>query len=178
MLRASLNWRKMSKTLEIVFDCCVVSNFALSGSLPLLKRLYGGSAFITDFISAEIWRGVQSGHAGLAGIQEALRLGWLKEISLSRTEEKALFQSLSVSLGLGEASSIALAKARRLLFACDDRSARREAGLLGVKLTGTIGILRKAVRKRAISLKEGDSILAEMIAHGFHSPARSLKEIA
>jgi predicted nucleic acid-binding protein len=168
----------MSKTLKIVFDCCVVSNFALSGSLPVLKRQHGGSAFITDFVSAEIWRGIQAGHANLAGIQEALRHGWLREISLSRAKEKALFQSLSVSLGLGEASSIALAKSRRLLFACDDRAARREAGILGVKLTGTVGILRTAVRKRAIGLKEGDSILAKMIAHGFHSPVRSLKEIA
>jgi len=167
----------MSKTLEIVFDCCVVSNFALSESLPVLKRLHGGSAFITDFVSAEIWRGVQSGHAGLAGIQEALRHGWLKEISLSRTEEKALFQPMSVSLGLGEASSIALAKARRLLFACDDRAARREAGILGVKLTGTLGILRKATQKRTISQKEGDTILAKMISRGFHSPVRSLKEM-
>ena len=167
----------MPKTPDIVFDCCVVSNFALSGSMFVLKRLCDGSAFITDFVSAEIWRGIQAGHAALSGIQEAIHMGWLKEISLSRAKEKALFQSLSVSLGLGEASSIALARARRFIFACDDRAARREAGLLGVKLTGTVGILRKARQKRAISQKEGDRILAKMIASGFHSPVRSLKDI-
>lgn len=167
----------MSKTLDIVFDCCVVSNFELSGSMIVLKRLYGGSAFITDFVSVEIWRGIQAGHAALSGIQEAIRIGWLKEISLSRAKEKALFQSLSVSLGLGEASSISLAGARRFIFACDDRAARREAGLLSVKLTGTVGILRKARQKGAISQKEGDTILAKMIASGFHSPVSSLKEI-
>jgi len=143
----------------------------------VLKRLYGGSAFITDFVAVEIWRGIQAGHAALNVIQEAIRIGWLKEISLSRAKEKALFQSLSVSLGLGEASSIALAGARRFIFACDDRAARREAGLLGVKLTGTVGILRKASQKRTITQKEGDTILAKMIASGFHSPVRSLKEI-
>jgi len=166
----------MSKTPDIVFDCCVVSNFALSGSLFVLERSYGGSAFVTDFVSAEIWHGIQAGHAALNGIQEAMRIGWLKELSLSRPKEKALFQPLSISLGLGEASSIALARARRIIFACDDRPARREAGLLGVKLTGTVGILRKARQKGAISQKEGDTILAKMIASGFHSPVRSLKE--
>jgi len=143
----------------------------------VLKRLYGGSAFITDFVSAEIWRGIQAGYAALNEIPEAIRIGWLKEIALSREREKNLFQSLSVSIGLGEASSIALAKARRLIFACDDRAARREAGLLEVKLAGTVGILRKAWQKRTISQKEGDTILANMIASGFHSPVRSLKFI-
>jgi len=80
-------------------------------------------------------------------------------------------------IGLGEASSIAIAKARGFFFACDDRTARREAGLLGVKLTGTFGILKKAVRNRIIRLKEGNLILAEMIEKGFYSSVSSLREI-
>ncbi|HUU36583.1 MAG TPA: DUF3368 domain-containing protein [Candidatus Desulfaltia sp.] len=162
---------------EIVFDCCILSNFALSDSLFILKTLYGGSACLTDFVSAEIVRGIQSGHGGLSRIEDALVKGWLKEISASGKEEKVLWQSLSVSLGLGEASSIAVAKTRGFLFACDDRAARREAGLLGVKLTGTLGILKKAVRSRVISLKSADCLLAEMKDQGFYSPVNSLKEL-
>ena len=113
----------------------------------------------------------------MAKIQDSLREGWLKEVVLSTKEEKSLYEMLSVSLGLGEASSIAIAKARGFLFACDDRTARREAGLLGVKLTGTFGILKKAVRNRIIRLKEGNLILADMIAKGFYSSVSSLREI-
>lgn len=162
---------------EIVFDCCVLSNFAFSRSLFILKSLYGNSAHITDFVSAEIMRGIQSGHSHLSLIQEAFGEGWLKENALRKKKEKPLFQSLSVSLGLGEASSIAVAKARGFLLACDDKTARREADFLGIKLTGTIGILKKAVRVKVIGLKDGDRILAEMKAHGYYSSVESLKEI-
>lgn len=95
---------------EIIFDCCVISNFALSGSLDVIKVMYGNAAFITNFVSVEIMRGIQIGHANLKLIQEALKSGWLREKELKASEEKALFESLSVSLGLGEASCIAVAK--------------------------------------------------------------------
>jgi len=162
---------------EVIFDCCVVSNFALSGSLFVIKAMYGNTAFITNFVFVEIMRGIQRGRANLKPIQEALKNDWLKETELKANEEKALFESLSVSLGLGEASSIALAKTRGLRFACDDRAARREASLLGIKLTGTLGILKKAIKRKIINLKKADLILRAMIQHGFRSPVKSLKEI-
>lgn len=168
---------EIQKTPEIILDCCVLSNFALSGSLAIIKSLYENAASITDFVSAEIMRGIQKGHADLEKNQEALRDGWLKETTLESKEEKDLFRSISVPLGLGEASSIAVAKVRGFVFACDDRTARREAQLMRIKLTGTLGILNKAVRMKVITLKNGDLILKRMTEHGFHSPVRSLKEI-
>jgi len=163
--------------LDIIFDCCCISNFALSDSLFVLEKLYSQSAYITNFVSAEVLKGIQQGHIDLVKLHEALRKGWLKEVVLSSNKEKSLYETLSVSLGLGEASSIAAAKSRGYIFACDDRAARREAGLLDVKLTGTIGILKKAVKHRTISLREGNRILAKMTEAGFYSPVKSLKEI-
>jgi predicted nucleic acid-binding protein len=80
-------------------------------------------------------------------------------------------------MGVGESSSIAVAKTRSFVFACDDRVARREAIFLGVRLTGTIGILIKAVRKKIINQKQADELLKLMIAHGFYSPINSIKEV-
>lgn len=162
---------------EIIFDCCCISNFALSDSLFVLENLYRKSAYITNFVSAEILRGIQQGHKDLIKIHEALREGWLKEAVLRSGKEKSLYETLSVSLGHGEASSIAVAKSRRFVFACDDRAARREAGLLDVKLTGTLGILTKALNHKTIDLNSGNRILIKMIEKGFYSPAKSLKEI-
>jgi predicted nucleic acid-binding protein len=156
---------------EIIFDCCCISNFALSDSLFILKKIYSHSAFITSFVSAAIMKGIQQGHKDLAKVQEALREGWLKDIVLRSKKEKSLYETLAISLGLGEASSIAAAKSRGYVFACDDRTARREAGLLDVKLTGTVGILKKAVRQGTISLNEGNRILGKMIETGFYSPS-------
>ena len=161
---------------EIVFDCCVISNFALSGSLSLLKRMFSGTSYITNFVSAEISRGMQGGHIELVSVKEALKTGWLKEIALEKEEEKALLDKLSISLGFGEASSIAIAKMRGYLFASDDKAARREAYHLGIALTGTIGILAKAVKKKIVNAKTADSYLKGMKTHGFYSPITSIKE--
>ncbi len=161
---------------DIIFDNCILSNFALSDSLNIIQTLYANTSYITDFVSAENIRGILKGYSGLVRIKEAVRERWLKETTLKGKEEKVLFESLSVSLGFGEASSIAVAKTRGYVFACDDKIARREASLLGVKLTGTIGILIKAVRKKAINSKKADQILSRMIYHGFYSPVSSIKD--
>lgn len=162
---------------EIIFDCCVLSNFALSDSLHIIKRLYSDSSYVTNFVVAENLRGILSGHNKLASVNENIKNGWIKETALKGEKEKALFETLSVSLGFGEASSIAVAKMRGYVFACDDRAARREADLLDVKLTGTIGIIIKALKKKVISSKEADVILNQMIASGFYSPISSIKDL-
>ena len=146
----------MSPMPDVVFDCCVISNFGLSGSLSVLQRMFSGKACITNFVSAEISRGMQSGHRKLASIKEALEDGWLKEIALETKEEKTLLETLSISL---------------------DKVARREARLLEIKLTGTIGILTNAVNKKIIDTSATDAALKKMIALGFYSPITSICEI-
>ncbi len=159
---------------EIIFDNCVLSNFALSDSLNIIKRLYANRSFITDFVMAENIKGILKGYKELSKIKEAIKNGWLKEVTLKTVEEKTFFEGLSVSLGFGEASSIAVAKARSFVFACDDKAARKEAVLFGVRLTGTVGILIKAVRKRIIDRDKANEILHRMIIHGFYSPVNSI----
>ena len=162
---------------DIIFDCCVLSNFALSDSLHVIEKLYANSSYVTSFVAAENLRGILGGHKKLVIVNEALKEGWLKDIALRGEKEKALFELLSVSLGFGEASSIAVAKARGYIFACDDRVARKEADLQHVRLTGTIGLLIKAVKKKVINSHEADVILNQMIANGFYSPVKSIKDI-
>jgi len=173
-------WKRPLRTLQmpnVVFDNCVLSNFALTEALFIVKRLYAGSAFITDFVYAENTRGILRGYQGLSAIREAIKAGWIKELSLESGHERTLFEMLSVSLGCGEASSIVIAKERGYVFACDDRTARREASLLGVKLTGTLGILVKSIKRKIISSPKGDEIMQKMIANGFYSPVKSVKEL-
>lgn len=92
-------------------------------------------------------------------------------------EEKASFETLTYSLGLGEASCLAVAKFRGLVFACDDLLARREAVENGIVLAGTLGILKKTVGLKTVSLIEADRLLAKMRKSGFFSPVKSLREI-
>ena len=162
---------------EIVFDTCVLSNFALAGALGIPERLYRDRAHITDFVAAKILRGIQAGHARLGAIPKAVQAGWLKELGLRTGKERELFKTLSVSLGLGEALSIAVAKRRGFRFASDDRVARAAAARLGVPLTGTLGVLVKAVRAGVCDLSTADAYLLKMIESGFFSPVRSLGKL-
>jgi predicted nucleic acid-binding protein len=162
---------------ETVFDCCVVSNFALAGALGVLEELFRDRAFITDFVAAEVLRGIQAGHLRLEAVLAAERHGWLRPTGLKTSRERRLFGSLSRSLGLGEASSLAVAKGRGFVFASDDRMARAEGAALAIPLTGTLGILVKAVRAGACDLRAADGYLGKMIKAGFFSPTGSLREI-
>lgn len=163
--------------LEVVFDACVLSNFALGGAMGVLEKLYGGRAFVPEFVVVEVLRGVQSGNAALAAVPEATKGGWLKEAGPMSREEKELFETLSRSLGLGEAAGLALAAKRGWLFASDDRLARTEAARLGIRLTGTVGLLAKAVRSGVCDLGAADACLGKMIEAGFYSPVRSVHEV-
>lgn len=162
---------------EVVFDACVLSNFALSDSFHIIRTLYKGAAFMTPFVNAEITKGIQARHELLREVKSAVKLGLIKEISLAGAEENSLFESLSRCLGSGEASSIAVAKRRGLTFASDDKVARREAARLGVKLTGTLRILKKAVLMKILTAKEADGILEKMTASGFYTPFKSIREV-
>jgi len=163
---------------EVVFDTCVISNFALAGAFGIPESLYRNKARITNFVAAEILRGIQAGHARVGAIPKAVQAGWLKETGLRPGKEKELFETLSVSRGLGEASSLAVAKSRGFIFASDDRAARAEAARLGVSLTGTVGILLKAVRGSICDLRTAEEYLNKMIQAGFFSPVRSVRETA
>ena len=50
---------------EIIFDCCVLSNFALSDSLHIIKKIYANSSYVTIFVIAENLRGILRRHSRL-----------------------------------------------------------------------------------------------------------------
>lgn len=163
--------------LETVFDCCVISNFALARAISTLEAVFKNKAIITDFVSAEVLRGIQAGHSRLERIPKTVGAGWLRETGLRTSEERRLCGALSRSLGLGEASSIAVAKSRGFVLASDDRAARAEATALGVPLTGTLGILVTATRTGLCSLRTADAYLGRMVEAGFFSPVGSVREV-
>ncbi len=162
---------------EIIFDCCVLSNFALTDTLWIIEKSYSAKAYLTDLVKVEVIRGIQNRHEKLEAINIAVNSGWIKEVFVKKKSEKQLFEKLSVSLGSGEASSITVAKSRGIVFASDDKAARNEAALLDVSLTGTLGILLKASKKKIISLQQGNQILKAMIRNGFYCPTKSLSDI-
>lgn len=155
---------------DVIFDTTVISNFAKAGQLELLRSMYPANACCSGFVVAEVLRGFRQGHADLEPLVTLLSAGWPRQEDLATPDERQLYASISVSLGDGESSCLALAARRGYVFACDDRLARSEAVRMGIPLTGTVGILIKAVRIGSIDLKKANKVLQRMVAAGFYAP--------
>ncbi|MBC7961346.1 MAG: DUF3368 domain-containing protein [Steroidobacteraceae bacterium] len=155
---------------DIIFDTMVISNFAKAAQLGLLRALYPDNACCSGFVVAEVLRGFRQGHGDLEELVQLLSNGWPRQEELATPAERQLYARISISLGDGESSCLTLAARRGYVFACDDRLARSEAVRLEIALTGTVGILIKAVRTGAIDLKKANLILKSMIAAGFYAP--------
>ena len=159
---------------DVIFDTVVISNFAKAGQLELLRNMYPATACCSGFVVAEVLRGFRQGHPDLELLVQLLADGWPRQDDLSTPAERQLYARISISLGDGESSCLALAAERGYIFACDDRLARSEAVRLGIALTGTVGILIKAVRSDVIDLKKANALLKRMIAAGFYAPVKQL----
>ena len=151
------------------FDNVTLSNFALAGGLPVLTGRYRGRGWVTPQVLDELTRGVAAGYAPLAAALDLVDKGILRAVSLDRAEWKE-YRQLVAHLGAGEAGTIAAAQRRQGVVVSDDLAARRTCADLGVPVTGTIGILRAAVRDGELPLARANGLLHGMIAAGFHSP--------
>ena len=67
-------------------------------------------------------------------------------------------------LGKGEAEAIVLAKEKDALLIIDDRDGRGMASSLGIKVTGTVGLLKYAAENGRIDMK---NTMEELMASGF-----------
>ncbi len=176
---------KSTETEEspIIFDNTVLSNFALAQVFYVLQSLYTGRAFVGKAVQREIQAGINSASTSaslknrtkLEDINRALNDGWLQippdEVNPNDDAvELRLTLEYSQRFGAGESEAMALARNRSWVFASDDSAARNFASLRGISLTGTLGILFKAVKSKILCLSVADTIHAQMIDEGYRSP--------
>jgi predicted nucleic acid-binding protein len=69
---------------------------------------------------------------------------------------------------------MAAVKFRGGMLVSDDRKARQVALEIGVKVTGTLGILVIDVERNRMTLKEANQALEKMIEYGYRSPVKDL----
>jgi len=143
------------------FDSVTLSNFALAGGLPVLAKRYRGRGFVVTQVVDELTRGVTAGYVSLGDALNLVDTGILHEMSLDQTE-RGVFQQLTACRGSGEAATIAAAKQRQGTVVTDDFAARRACADLRIPVTGTIGILRAAVRDRELTLPAANDLLRKM----------------
>lgn len=177
-----------SKNIEteaspIIFDNTVLSNFALTQVFYVLQKLYTGRAFVGKAVQREIQAGIDSASTSanlknrtkLEEINKALENGWLQTPSdevnpNDDAVELRLNLEYSQRFGAGESEAMASARNRNWVFASDDGIARKFAQERGIRLTGTLGILIKAVKNKILCLSLADAIHAKMMDEGYRSP--------
>jgi predicted nucleic acid-binding protein len=87
-------------------------------------------------------------------------------VEINNQYNKDTYQSMTLFLEEGEASSIALAlKIKECLLVVDERKGRKHAKQLGLKITGLTGIIIKA--KKQGYIESGKEILDDLINQGF-----------
>jgi len=154
--------------MTVLLDNTILSNFS-AVQRPDLVRL----AFVEQVITTV--QAFQELHTGVTvGKVPTCDWEWMVHVTLTPAEQ-GQFHNLAAYLGTGEASCLAVASQRGYKVATDDRDARRWARQRGIPLTGTIGILAALVKGGHLALAEGDRLLRDMIAAGYHSPVKTLE---
>lgn len=156
--------------MPVVSNTSPLLNLAVIGQLSLLREQFG-----EIWIPTAVWEElrVKEDLPGSQAVRKAMEAGWLQ---VEAVKGQPLAQVLQRDLDKGEAEAIALAlqvKAEWILL--DEREGRKVAKLLGLKITGVLGILLRARRKGKLpslqkvmdELREqaGFRIGAELYAH-------------
>ena len=107
----------------------------------------------------------------LFGAEEVASAEWIK---VENVENRIAVESLSIALDKGEAEAIVLAREKSAMLVIDEGDGRRIAESLGLKITGTVGILLLASADGKLDFK---NTIDELIAVGFRLSETEYKRI-
>lgn len=121
----------------VVCDASPLIVLARVDHLSLLSKL-----FRDVYVPPAVWFEATS-DADAAGAAEILASSWIKV--------RAPLAVPASKLGLGEREAIGLAAELHAVLIVDDGAARAAAVGMGITITGTLGVLRRAKREQLIS---------------------------
>ncbi|MCL7453149.1 MAG: DUF3368 domain-containing protein [Anaerolineae bacterium] len=162
-----------------VIDNTVLTNFCLVDRLDILHTLFG-KVYVTHEVREEVFRGLDEGYMFMRRAKEEIGVGagsWLELVGFDTSAEEQSFREFTTALGFGEASCLALSRHRGWMVLTDDKSARRRLRHERLPLTGTLGILKLAVERGLLSAEQGNELLRQMTAAGYHSPYEDLGDM-
>ena len=159
------------KAFHVVADSSCLIGLAQIKQFSLLKEL-----FLEVFIPEAVYKEVVIEGKNEVGSQEtvnAIKEGWIKK---KIVQDKVAAKALSSILGAGETETIILAKELDLDYALiDEKMARAEAGLMEVKVIGTIGLIDFAIESGFEIDKK--SIIDQLIKKGFRISDKLYKKM-
>ncbi len=135
--------RRTSRSPRVVSDSSPLIHLAKIGRLELLRLLFG-EVLVPEAVYRECV--IEGGER-----EDARRIAEARWIRVLKIRDERLRKVLARELDEGEAEAIVLALEEGAdLVLLDEREARRVARSLGLKVTGTVGILMRARREGMI----------------------------
>jgi hypothetical protein len=158
-------------SVSALVDTTVLSNFAHI-QRPELLHLAMENLGVAPSVRRELDQGEKLGRLPVCD------WSWLEPVTLSRDEQSHVTTLNHTSgLGLGEIECLAVAQSRGWIILTDDQDARRMAKSLGLRVSGTLGVLVKLTELGILTLDEADMALSSAIRHGYRSPVASLRDL-
>jgi len=142
---------------RVIVDTSCLIILSNINRIDLLQKLYG-EIWIPEKVKAEFGEHLES---------------WIK---VKKVNNKEIFKVLSLYLDEGESEAIVLGiETKDALLVLDDIKARNIAKSLGIRITGTLGIILKAKEKNLIPFVK--IVLSEMEKVSFRISEEIKKEI-
>ena len=154
-----------SRTRVVATDANIVINFIHVGMLGALPAMVDMDFVVADEVYEEIRRPEQREVLDAALAARA----WVRE-SLVEPEAIELFAALAVTMGRGEAASLALAVTCRCFVASDERKvflreARQRLG--DGRIVNTAGLLVLAIQRGTLTVADADAAKAVLETRNF-----------
>ncbi|MDI6792790.1 MAG: hypothetical protein QME81_08000 [bacterium] len=147
---------------SIVFDTDIISTFSKIQRLELLEDLFPQSDFcIPPAVQNDLIRAEEAGYVFTDYLWSA---NLFKVVTCSQ-DEIELISKLSIerrTLGLGEITSIAVAKHRNWLMVTNDEAAKKECDRQGVRYIDLTVILGSLWRNEILSKEEVSKLIDEI----------------
>ena len=161
-MRLGLGADPRNHLVSVVSDTGPLIALAKVDLLPLLSRLFGRVSTPRPLFYSSCWRDADRNP-----------LGWRKpcrgvsiQVETAFTMTKVL-ERLTDGWGAGEQQAIGLALHLREALIIDERSGRLAAKQLGIKITGTIGVVLQAKQAGLISLRDVRTTLDQIRLGGY-----------
>jgi len=149
----------------IASDASPLICLAKVGKLYLLRELFGKVVIEEEVKRETIERGKEEGAPDALVIEDAVKDGW---IEVEKVEEVKSFSGIHK----GEGNTILLAKKHECLALIDEEDGREVGRAMGLKVRGSLHVLKKAVEKGLMSKDGAMRTVDEMIGDGFRISTR------
>lgn len=155
-----------------VLDTTVLSNFASTDAMSILTASLPRPETVPA-VESEVEKGLREGYTFLQPVRDAFEASIQVSALPSPVPE-----SIVRPLDPGEAEAVHLASETGGTFVSDDRDARTVARERGIPVTGSIGVLARAVVAERIDLSTADDWLRTWDEeYGYHAPVETMADV-